>query len=395
MFVQIGALTHDLLLSRRCSLFSLVIVQSFGQSYDTYMQSIKYIIFYLGFCYILIRYTLYTFSHSFQNNLGHLKMALLMLRTHDLSWQDHVANIEFMVNPVHNQLLLNKHKTLASKCDQIKKSYDSEMKTKQKNHIIDIRMMERKKRALQIRKSEIRSSKGSRDFSRTDAVPRSGNNNIPKTNIVRGQSAPPNVSSTFMTEVDASPRDADEADDNSLFASPIPRAKTINVWYSATSTHEGIQRPMTQSSIKSSARKKSVRFDDRSTLLGSEHVKKDDIHYKVKLFLDAQKDFNARPLSYMGRYTENVGRVSVQRSTLAAKRYNNTKLDTTTLVNVFDDLCQNRTLDNFKRLSALANRVKTNHKLARNTSVVPAMGTLKSVRRFKEIIQHDDAITAN
>lgn len=318
-----------------------------------------------------------------------------MLRTHDLSWQDHVANIEFMVNPAHNQLLLNKHKTLASKCDQIKRSYDSEMKTKQKNYVIDIRMMERKKRALQIRKSEIRSSKGSREFSRTDTVPRSGNNNIPKTNIVRGQSAPPNVSSTFMTEVDASPRDADEADDTSVFASPMPRAKTINVWYSATSTHEGTQRPMTQSSIKSSARKKSVRFDDRSTLLDSEHLKKDDLHYKVKLFLDAQKDFNARPLSYMGRYTENVGRVSIQRSTLAAKRYNTTKLDTTTLVNVFDDLCQNRSLDNFKRLSALANRVKTNHKLARNTSVVPAMGTLKSVRRFKEIIQHDDAITAN
>ncbi|CAG2255702.1 unnamed protein product [Mytilus edulis] len=298
---------------------------------------------------------------------------MFMLRTHDLSWQDHVVNIEFMVNPSHNQLLFNKHKTLASKCDKAKRLYDKELKTSQKNFVVDMRMMERKKSALERRQSEIKTRKHSQEFIKKSSKPRSGNNNVPDSNIIRGQSAPPNIDSAFMTEVDHFSRDDDESYYN---VSPISRGTTINAWYAST---PDASRPSTQkqssSAYKSSTRKKSVRFDDRIT----ENSCESHVNNRVKIFLEEQKNFNRRPLIYNGRFKS-------ASSPAVAKRCMSTKLDTDTLMHAFNDLCLNNSVENFKKLSSVASRVKSNYKLARNTSLVPAHAALKTSRRFKEII---------
>ncbi|CAC5424129.1 unnamed protein product [Mytilus coruscus] len=303
---------------------------------------------------------------------------MFMLRTHDLSWQDHVVNIEFMVNPSHNQLLFNKHKTLASKCDKVKRLYDKELKTSQKNFVVDMRMMERKKSALERRQSEIKTSKHSQEFTKKSSKPRSGNNNVPNTNIIRGQSAPPNIDSAFMTEVDQF-----DGEDNYSNVSPVSRAKTINAWYAST---PDTSRPSTQkqssSAYKSTTRQKSVRFDERITEDSCEPSIRRNVNNRVKIFLEEQKNFNKRPLIYNGRFKSTS-------SPAVAKRYTSTKLDTDTLMHAFNNLCLDNSVENFKKLSSMASRVKSNHKLARNTSLVPTVATLKTSRRFKEIIHKE------
>lgn len=304
-----------------------------------------------------------------------------MLRTHDLSWQDHVVNIEFMVNPSHNQLLLNKHKTLASKCDKVKKIFDRELKTVHKNMIVDVRMMERKRNALEKRKSEIRSSRGGREFPKPPKM-RSGKKI--SSNASRGQSAPP----TFLTEIDGNKYNTPAASPGVEKASPTNRPKTVNVLQDATPTTSRMsQHPIPSPEIKSSARRKSVRFEDGT----SNDV--ESIPDKVKTFVQNQISFNTRPslsdkhqTTCYRPYGSNSRHSNTPRSPLVAKRYNSTKLEIDVLKNAFDELCVDNSLENFKRLSSLANRVKTNFKLARNTSMTPAIGTIKAKRKFKETI---------
>ena len=51
-------------------------------------------------------------------------MSLLLLKTRDLTWQDHTLNTEVMLAPARSGLLLNKHKTLGTKCNIDKQLYD-------------------------------------------------------------------------------------------------------------------------------------------------------------------------------------------------------------------------------------------------------------------------------
>lgn len=318
-------------------------------------------------------------------------MALLMLRTHDLSWQDHVVNIEFMVNPSHNQLLLNKHKTLASKCDKVKRTFDRELKTAHKNMVVDVRMMERKRSALEKRKAEIMSGRGGREFPRSPKVRPKNNKRL---NETRGQSAPP----TFLTEINKSKYDISTATPSIERASPASRPKTVNALQGSTpSTSSMSQHHHPASESKSSARRKSVRFE--------KDVKDDDdgstIPERIKTFVENQISFNNRPISsekqlmrnYRPLGTGNHSHIS-NRSPLVAKRYDTTKLEIDILKSAFDDLCINNSLENFKKLSSLANRVKTNFKLARNTSMVPAIGTIKASRKFKETIGYESTTWA-
>jgi hypothetical protein len=51
-------------------------------------------------------------------------MSLLLLKTKDLTWQDHTLNTEVMLAPARSVLLLNKHKTLDAKCEGARQLFE-------------------------------------------------------------------------------------------------------------------------------------------------------------------------------------------------------------------------------------------------------------------------------
>ncbi|RUS80447.1 hypothetical protein EGW08_011816 [Elysia chlorotica] len=82
-------------------------------------------------------------------------MSLLMLKTKNLSWQDHTLNIEVMLAPLRSTLLLNKHKTLDTKFEQEKSLYARQKDACLKDFIVEKRLIERRRQKLLRRKKEL------------------------------------------------------------------------------------------------------------------------------------------------------------------------------------------------------------------------------------------------
>ena len=78
-----------------------------------------------------------------------------MLKTKNLSWQDHTLNIEVMLAPLRSTLLLNKHKTLDTKFDQEKSLYARQKDACLKDFIVEKRLIERRRQKLLRRKKEL------------------------------------------------------------------------------------------------------------------------------------------------------------------------------------------------------------------------------------------------
>lgn len=75
-------------------------------------------------------------------------MSLLMLKTKDLTHQDHILNFELMLNPTRSGLLLNKHRSLESKRDKEKEICEVERQFAINHFHVEKRMIERRRKLL-------------------------------------------------------------------------------------------------------------------------------------------------------------------------------------------------------------------------------------------------------
>ena len=82
-------------------------------------------------------------------------MSLLLLKTKNLSWQDHTLNIEVMLAPLRSTLLMNKHKTMETKFEQAKSYLERQRVSCLKDYTVERRMIERRKNKINKRKKEL------------------------------------------------------------------------------------------------------------------------------------------------------------------------------------------------------------------------------------------------
>ncbi|KAL8597532.1 hypothetical protein ACOMHN_033403 [Nucella lapillus] len=83
-------------------------------------------------------------------------MSLLLLKTRDLTWQDHTLNTEVMLAPARSGLLLNKHKTLGAKCQMDKQLYERQRAQCIKDFLFSRRLIDRRRQKLVNRQRELR-----------------------------------------------------------------------------------------------------------------------------------------------------------------------------------------------------------------------------------------------
>lgn len=99
-------------------------------------------------------------------------MSLLLLKTRDLTWQDHTLNTEVMLAPARSGLLLNKHKTLGAKCEMDKQLYERQRTQCIKDFLSSRRLIDRQRQKLIHRQRELGSkSKRPRVRSASTAQP--------------------------------------------------------------------------------------------------------------------------------------------------------------------------------------------------------------------------------
>ncbi|KAK7095094.1 uncharacterized protein [Littorina saxatilis] len=82
-------------------------------------------------------------------------MSLLLLKTRDLTWQDHTLNTEVMLAPARSGLLLNKHKTLGAKCQMDKQLYERQRTQCVKDFLSSRRLIDRQRQKLLSRQREL------------------------------------------------------------------------------------------------------------------------------------------------------------------------------------------------------------------------------------------------
>ncbi|XP_062617314.1 uncharacterized protein LOC134279018 [Saccostrea cucullata] len=341
-------------------------------------------------------------------------MALLMLKTHDLTWQDHTINVEMMLAPLHAQLLASKHKALSTRCSTVKQIYDKERDTMVKNINIEKRMMERKKNAILQRKSEIafkRLSSAKSDPTDTRC------HTIPDINTKRGKSAPPILgdvmqkqSEFFLTEVQNM-----DMKGNNLNSEQIGGRKgsVSEPFHTVSSSRNSVKSSVTlpyftgihpTSRIESprylttgttQMQGKSVRFEDTDEEERNSEILFEKINYarlqqKVKTFVNEQDNFNKRPTGYTlnfrakqrfayNPFNKNNGK---KQQPLVAKKSTKLSLDKSELERAFDKFCQNKTKDNLHSMMKMATKQKASIRIARDQSIVPAIAVKRSANKF-------------
>ncbi|XP_060065759.1 uncharacterized protein LOC132546080 [Ylistrum balloti] len=321
-------------------------------------------------------------------------MALLMLKTHDPSWQDRTVNVEVMLAPARNQLLMNKHKTLGSKCLKAQRLYEKERESMLKNILIEKRIMERKKQVLLRKKSDIMLNRVSSGVS----THRENNTTVPKLSSKRSGSAPakldwtdknPNKAGVFLTEVCGESRsqsvtttEKDKHWEESSFRSH--GNLSMQVAGSASQLSASSRRVISPfGSKRSSRRVKSVRFDD-NRLHGNQetehHSHQTSVDGLVEQFVKTQLEFNQRPATTTPE--QKILSRPDTTSPLVAKRYSSLSLNKDKLINAFDNFCLDRNKEDFQKLVRLASKLKSSVKMARNQSVIPAVAALRTGKIF-------------
>ena len=355
-------------------------------------------------------------------------MSMLMVSSanyKDLSWQDHTVQTEVMLFPIRNNLLMNKHKTLNTKCRNEKFLYEKEKDAVLKNITIEKRIMVRKKDAYTRRRSEI---KLQRAQSADTALQPKVSKTIPKNNDTkRGLSAPAKIGwaekdsdckrgSLFMTEVhppaSAEPRlrNTESRTGNFGIQSPFseirpPTASEDNFSTAtgpASNVRQSSRRIISPTSSKPSTRRaKSVRF--KAGYSKSAHDEFNDendnerplsLDERVKLFNQNQTDFNTRPNSYTSNRSYSFRTETRSKPTkdpIVAKRYNSMHLDTNSLETAFNSFCLDRSKGEFEKLVRMASKMRASVNVARNQSIVPTMATFKGTRAFKNLLNKPDS----
>lgn len=345
----------------------------------------------------------------------------MMLKTHDLTWQDHTINVEMMLAPLHAQLLASKHKALSTRCNTIKLIYDKERDTMVKNINIEKRLMERKRSVFLKRKSEIafkRLSSAKSDPTNVRCV------SIPSIPPKRGNSAPPVLSDAkqnevFLTEVrDVSKANSCEPDsgrNGSVAEFSHPHSSSRNSFKSSITlpyftggqSSSRNESPRHTTAFTSQMRGKSVRFEEDEEEERSGEILFEKINYarlqqKVKNFVHEQDDFNNRPagykLNFRTRQRFNFNSFgsnfkTQQQQPLVAKKSSKLSLDKNELERAFDTFCENKTKDNLHAMMKMATKQKASIRIARDQSLVPAIAVMKTANKFRAVLGKSRAST--
>ncbi|OWF36667.1 uncharacterized protein LOC110441343 [Mizuhopecten yessoensis] len=330
-------------------------------------------------------------------------MSLLFLNTRNPTWQDRTVNVEVMLAPARNQLLMNKHKTLGSKCLKAQRLYDKERESMLKNIVIEKRIMERKQQVLSRKKSDIMMNRVSSSVCSDRQI------STPVLTVCskRGGSAPAklgwaekntNKPGVFLTEV---------AGAGELRSQSVAPAERDKQWKQSSSpSHGNLSKKAVGSasqlsmssrrvispfgSKRSSKRIKSVRFND---IRDHENQETDNYPSRpcvdglVQQFVQTQAEFNQRPVT--GSRNQWTKRPDTN-SPLVAKRYSTLSVNNNKLINAFDNFCLDKNKEDFQKLVRLASKLKSSVKMARNQSVVPPVAALRSRKAFMEKIKKSE-----
>jgi hypothetical protein len=343
-------------------------------------------------------------------------MALLMLKTHDLTWQDHTINVEMMLAPLHAQLLASKHKALSTRCNTVKLIYDKERDTMVKNINIEKRMMERKKSAILKRKSEIAFKRlSSAKSDPTDVRCHS----IPNINQQRGRSAPPVLGDArqpevFLTEIqnmttkggnaNSEPVGGRKSSASEVFHPLSPSRNSVKSsvtlpYFTGMQSSSRNESPRCVTTATTNMRGKSVRFEDddedeRSSEILFEKINYARLQQKVKSFVTEQDDFNRRPAEYALNFRtrqrfvrSSFGLASVNKQTPVAKKSSKLSMNKNELEKAFDKFCENKTKDNLHAMMKLATKQKASIRIARDQSFIPALAAKRSAKKFLSVLR--------
>ncbi|XP_067660654.1 uncharacterized protein [Haliotis asinina] len=317
-------------------------------------------------------------------------MSLLLLKTKNLSWQDHTLNVEVMLSPNHSQLLFNKHKTLGTQYVKEVDLYQKQISTFVKDITVEKRLMERYRHRLVSRQKELivqrsYSAQEMRKLQQLDMKDRSRSAPVGSSRDASPQRPPGRKSrGVFLTEIE-------EDKMAKLPALPSKRGKLQTI----VVLPKTLEKPKPKPKPPNLGPKRYVTFGERPPSDSESEESADEaepdtaypLEEKIKNFLDEVKSFNEKPVpkrrlqgsAELFRYLKENESVP---TSPVGKRYNTLTLDRQKLEAAFDSFCKSQAREDLVKMMRLAAKMKANAAQARNTSMVPTMSSMKSSRAF-------------
>uniref|UniRef100_A0A2C9L675 Uncharacterized protein n=1 Tax=Biomphalaria glabrata TaxID=6526 RepID=A0A2C9L675_BIOGL len=331
-------------------------------------------------------------------------MSLLMVKTKNLSWQDHTLNIEVMISPQGSTLLMNKHKALDAKFDKEKSIFEKQRAARLKDFLIERRFIQRQRMKLMRRSLELAEERAQsarivleksyceQNDNRSSSAPVN-----PKRNGISNSDSEEDAD-TLFAQTKAAPNKPDsEISAGGVF---LTAAKIKPIILTSQLQQPSLQNLRVQDEVISSdtatrltvqpsprvMKSPSIRFSDWTELqepIIEVDIKKKSLEEKVKGFLKDQIDFNVRPPSLV---ISKAGRSS-KTPPLVAQRYTTLTFDPKVVEKSFDQYCKHRTYEDLTKTMKLAAKMKCHVKQARNTSLIPSIATFKSTKSFLRLLK--------
>lgn len=366
-------------------------------------------------------------------------MSLLAVKTKNLTWQDHQLNFEMMLAPTFPKLLLNKHRTYSTKCDQAKSQIEQQRATYCRSFTGERRLVERQSISLNKRQANIRRYI-TLDMQRTQSAKR------PAQPRIRSHSAPtPDTFRKAVTseQVRSSPKIFLKTKSTSTsldrlmssgMKSSTRKAKFPNVSITLDSVDEqpegdedlGADETTTDITVVKDSSIDAVNKSDIKTTYSTdfvfkrtkinydEEVSKDDqikgehiakfvsfyhtedqqkrLQANIVEFMRKLKTFNENP-SVTGKDLDEFVYISKSRPTykepMVAAKVTMLKLETNKIEKAFDAFRNSgANIESFDQLVRISTKIKARMHQAQNTSLVPTMAAYKSSRTFLRLIKH-------
>ncbi|XP_041368395.1 uncharacterized protein LOC121382836 [Gigantopelta aegis] len=322
-------------------------------------------------------------------------MSLLLLKTKDLSWQDHTMNVEVMLKPNQCQLLLNKHKTLHTKYMQARDLFEKQLQSYIKDYTLERRLTDRYREKLTSRKRELTQQRVQSAFEARQMA---------EVELQRIKSAPITKSKTpspirhigkrsrglFITEIDDDkiyrlPSISQKKDKKQAFFEGLSRPK---------SKPKQDEKQKTEPESLGEKRYITLPIKSEATLTAEKQAEEMQgaLLEKVKSFVEEIREFNRKPPPHEESTSESLSSAKSRGITpLVAKRYSTFTVDMQKIETAFDDFCKTNSKEDLQKMMKLAAKLKSNVALARNQSLVPTIGAFKSSRAFKRLTKRYDS----
>lgn len=367
-------------------------------------------------------------------------MSLLLLKTRDLSWQDHTVNTEAMLTPARCGLLLNKHKALNAKCAAAQHVYDRQREQCLKDFRTSRRLLDRQRQRLLRAKREayassllhshhqplpatsepsiasgqlgVRRALGDRSVSAPGSLqhcPKQGTRSRIKGTQPRLQF----LSNAFLTDGDSEAEVSTSSEGDSvstggdatleqlqsgvadMLSAPVRRASRVQRWGAGA---DGARRSL------------GVKFTERSVNSQTADTNKDKDDDQPRLTLDARvrafiadvRTFNARPPDDLwrriGRDDEEDERRDISRNQATVekpqKRQNHLSMwqvdGHASILAAFDGFCERGSPEELTRAMRLASRLKVNALSLHNQPIVTSMADFRTSRVYQSLVDSRD-----